>query len=48
MKMKKEKNDYSSPQAKVIMVNAQGILCNSNQTEKFGMSSNTYNEDDWE
>ena len=43
-----EIKDYKTPQAKVIEVNVQGVLCQSGGTEKFGMSGNSYNEDDWD
>lgn len=39
---------YRSPQAKVVEMNLQGILCQSSLTEGFGMSGNSYDEDDWE
>ena len=39
---------YETPRFKVIEVNAQSVLCQSGGTEKFGMSSNSYNEDDWD
>ncbi len=37
-----------APQSKVVEVNVQGVLCQSVGTEKFGMSVNSYNDDDWE
>ena len=42
---------YKAPQAKVVEVNVQGLLCQSQlgeNTEKFGMSGNSYDEDAWE
>ena len=47
-----EIKDYKAPQAKVIEVKVQGMLCQSGQefsnTEKFGMSGSSYDEDAWE
>lgn len=39
---------YKAPQAKMIEANVQGLLCQSTETEKFSMSGNSYDEDDWE
>ena len=46
-----EIKDYKAPQAKVIEVNVQGVLCGSElgeNTEKFGMSGYSYSDDDFE
>lgn len=51
MEIVDSKTAYKAPKAKVVEVNVQGVLCGSpygESTEKFGMSSNSYNEDDWE
>ena len=45
------KTTYKAPQAKVIEVKVQSVLCQSQlgeNTEKFGMSGKSYDEDDWE
>lgn len=45
------KTTYKAPQTKVIEVKVQGVLCGSpygENTEKFGMSGHSYDEDDWE
>ena len=45
------KTTYKAPQSKVIEVKVQGVLCGSpygENTEKFGMSGHSYDEDDWE
>lgn len=43
---------YKAPQAKVVEVNVHGVLCQSDpefsNTEKFGMSGSSYDEDAWE
>lgn len=48
MEVLDSKKAYKAPRAKVHEVNVQGVLCQSGGTEKFGMSSNSYNEDDWD
>lgn len=42
----KEKNDYVSPEVKVIFVGNAEVLCAS--TEGYGVSGHSYGEDDWE
>lgn len=40
---------YKSPQAEVLEVKVQSLLCQSNgNTEKFDMSGFNYGDDDWE
>lgn len=39
---------YRSPEVKAIHVIMQSVLCGSVETEKFSMSGNSYNEEDWE
>ena len=41
-----EIKDYKAPQAEVIEVNVQNVLCQSGDTEKFTLG-NSYGEDDW-
>ncbi len=48
MEVRNTKTAYKAPQAKVFEVNAQGVLCGSTGTEKFGMSGNNYDDNDWE
>lgn len=43
-----DKSSYRSPQAKEIPMTLQCVLCQSFGTEKFGMSTNSYDEEDWE
>ena len=42
------KKTYKAPLAKVVEVNVQGVLCQSTGTEKFSMSGNSYDDDDFE
>ena len=47
--MKKEQQTiYVSPKVKTVEIKAQAIICQSTDTEKFGMSGHSYNEYDWE
>ena len=42
---------YKAPQVKVSEMKVQSMLCQSQlgqNTEKFGMSGNSYDDDDWE
>ena len=42
---------YKSPKTQVLFVKSHGVLCGSpygENTEKFGMSGNSYDEGDWE
>lgn len=39
---------YKSPMAKEIFANLQRVICQSCGTEKFNLSSNSYDDDDWE
>ena len=39
---------YRSPEVKEICVIMPGVLCGSGETEKYGMSGNSYNEGCWE
>ena len=49
MEILDSKKTYKAPKAKVVEVNVQGMLCQSNgNTENFTLGSNSYNEDDWE
>ena len=45
-----EIKDYKAPQAKVVEVNVQGVLCGSENgnTEKYTLGSNSYDESEWE
>lgn len=43
-----EIKDYKAPQADLIEVNAQSVLCQSTgNTEKFDKSDFSYGEEDW-
>ena len=47
--MKEEKQTlYVSPKVKTVEIKTQAIICQSPGTEKFGMSGNSYDDDDWE
>lgn len=48
MEIKDPKTAYKAPQAKVLEVNVQGVLCQSGGTEKFGMSGYSYDDADWD
>lgn len=46
-----EIKDYKAPRAEVIEVKAQSVLCGSpygDNTEKFTLGDNRYDENDWE
>lgn len=40
--------NYTSPWIRVVRVNACQVICGSALTEKFNMSGNEYEEEDWE
>ena len=42
-----EIKNYRAPQAKVVELYVQGVLCQSGDTEKFTLGDNRYGEDDW-
>ena len=43
------KKDYKTPTAKVVEINAQGVICQSGQTEMITVDfDNVINENDWE
>ena len=45
-----EIKEYKAPRAEVIEVNVQNVLCGSpdgENTEKFTLGTNHYDEDDW-
>lgn len=46
--MIESETNYASPELRVIRVNAGQVICGSNLTEKFNMSGNDYEDDDWE
>ena len=39
---------YRSPEVEEICIIMPGVLCASAETEKYGMSENSYNEGYWE
>ncbi len=46
--MKDSMKNYEMPLCKVIEVKAQSVICNSVMTERFTVSSSSYDETDWE
>lgn len=46
--MNKMESIYSAPQMKIIEVSAQQVICGSGDTERYSMSSNSYDDDDFE
>lgn len=44
---KKLKTDYNSPSVKIVETGIRTIICTSGNTEGYGMSGYSYDEDDW-
>ena len=45
--VKEQKDLYVSPEVTTLEIKIQAIICQSGDTEKFGMSGNSYDDEDW-
>lgn len=45
--VKEQKDHYVSPEVTTLEIKIQAIICQSGDTEKFGMSGNSYDDEAW-